>query len=92
MHCGGSLSELQGALVFHRMGKRVGHQMYMVVFVEECSMCIFSSWVYCTQFIVWVSLISGVGYRVEQWGGKWDAWNDGCIANSCNWRCCLRLC
>ena len=71
MHCGGSLSELHGALVFHRMGKRLGHQMYMV-FVEECSMGIFSSWVYCTQFIVWVSLMSGGGYRVEQWGRKWD--------------------
>ena len=35
-------------------------------FVEECSMGIFSSWVHCTQFIVWVSLIAGVGYRVEQ--------------------------
>ena len=49
MHCGASLSELHGALVFHRkcLGKRLGHQMYMVVFVEECSMGIFSSWVHC---------------------------------------------
>ena len=70
MHYGASLSELHGALVFHRMGKRLGHQMHMVVFVEECSMGIFSSWVHCTQ--CWVSLIAGVGYRVEQWGGKWD--------------------
>ena len=22
--------------------------------------------------LYWVSLIAGVGYRVEQWGGKWD--------------------
>ena len=57
---------MHGALVFHRkcLGKRLGHQMYMVVFVEECSMGIFSSWVHCTQFIVWASLIAAVGYRV----------------------------
>ena len=59
-------------------------------FVEECSMGIFSSWVHCTQFIVWVSLIAGVGYRVEQWGGKWDGTMG--VANSSNWRCCSRLC
>ena len=55
---------MHGALVFHRkcLGKRLGHQMYMVVSVEECSMGIFSSWVNCTQLIVWVSLIAGVGY------------------------------
>ena len=31
---------MQGALVFHRkcLGKKLGHQMYKVVFVEECSM------------------------------------------------------
>ena len=83
---------MHGALVFHRkcLGKRLGHQMYMVVFVEECSMGIFSSWVHCTQFIVWVSLIAGVGYRVEQWGGKWDGTMG--VANSSNWRCCSRLC
>ena len=59
---------MHGALVFHRkcLGKRLGHQMlYMVVFVEECSMGIFPSWVHCTQFVVWVSLIAGVGYRVS---------------------------
>ena len=46
MHCGASLNELQGALVFHRkcQGKRLGHQMYMLVFVEECSMGTCSSW------------------------------------------------
>ena len=32
----------------------------------------------------WVSLIAGVGYRVEQWGGKWDGTMG--VANSCNWR------
>ena len=39
VHCGASLSELQGALVFHIkcLGKRLGHQMYMPVFLEECS-------------------------------------------------------
>ena len=33
MHCGASLSKLRGALVFHRncLGKRLGHQMYMLV-------------------------------------------------------------
>ena len=48
MHCGASLGELQGALVFHRkcLRKRLGHQMYvMPVFVEECSMGMCSSWV-----------------------------------------------
>ena len=37
MHCGVSLSELRGALVFHRkcLGKRLGHQKYMLVFVGE---------------------------------------------------------
>ena len=74
MHCRASLSELQGALVFHRgcSGKRLGHQKYMPVFVEECSMgyvlMLGSLYTLC-----WVSLINGVGYRVEQWG-----WNDGC--------------
>ena len=40
IYCGASLSELHGALVFHRkcLGKRLGHQMYMAVFVEKCSM------------------------------------------------------
>ena len=55
--------------------------MYVVVFVEKCSMGMCSSWVHCTQ--CWVSLIAGVGYRVEQWGGKWDGTMGG--ANSCNW-------
>ena len=35
-----------------------------------------------------VSLIAGVGYRVEQWGRKWDE-RVG-VANSCNWQCCSR--
>ena len=43
----------------------IGHQMYMPVFVEECSMGMCSLYTLC-----WVSLITGVGYRVEQWGGK----------------------
>ena len=41
---------MHGALVFHRkcLGKRLGHQIYMVVFVEECSMGIFLLYtVYC---------------------------------------------
>ena len=85
MRCGASLSELQGALVFHRkcQGKRLGHQMYMPVFVEECSMGMCSSWVHCT--LCRVSLIAGVGYRVEQWGGKWNEMMD--VVNLCNWRC-----
>jgi len=61
-------------------GEEVGHEMYMPVFVEECSMVMCSSWVHCTQ--CWVSLITGVGYRVEQWGGKWDGTMG--VANSCN--------
>ena len=64
MHCGASLSELHGALVFHRkcLGKRLGHQMYMPVFVEECSMGMCSSCVHYTHC---------VGCRVEM------GWNDG---------------
>ena len=56
---------VHGALVFHRkcLGKKLG---YKVVFVEECSMGMCSSWVHCTQ--CWVSLITGVGI----------GWNDGC--------------
>ena len=71
-HCGASLSELHGALALHKkcLGKMLGHQMYMVVFVEECSMGMCSSWVHCTQ--CWVSLIAGVGYRWKM------GWNDGC--------------
>ena len=61
--------------------------MYMPVFVEECSMGMCSSWVHCTR--CWVSLIAEVGYRVQQWGGKWDGTMG--VANSCNW-CCSRLC
>ena len=85
MHCRASLSELQGALVFHRkcQGKKLGHQMYMLVFVEECSMGVCTSWVHRTLYRV--SLIAGVGYRVEQWGGKWDGMMD--VANLCNWHC-----
>ena len=40
--------------------------------------------------LCWVSLIAGVGYRVEKWGGKWDGTVG--VADSCNWRCCSRLC
>ena len=82
MHCGVSLSELRGALVFHRkcLGKSLGHQKYMLVFVGEFSMGMCSSSVHCTQ--CWVSLITGVGYRVKQWGGKWDGTMG--VANSCN--------
>ena len=40
--------------------------------------------------LCWVSLIGGVGYRVEQWGGKWDGMMG--VANLCNWYCCSRLC
>ena len=55
---------VHGALVFHRkcQGKRLGHQMYMVVFVEECSM---GMWVHCTQCWCLQSL-------------EWDTgWNSG---------------
>ena len=53
MHCGASLSELHGALVFHRkyLGKRLGHQMYMPVFLEECSMGMCSSLVHFTHCV-----------------------------------------
>ena len=42
---------MHGALiVFHTkcLGKRLGHQIYMVVFVEECSKGMCSSWAHCT--------------------------------------------
>ena len=32
-----------------------------------------------------VSLITGLGYKVEQWGGKWDETVG--VANLCNWHC-----
>ena len=32
--------------------------------------------------VLGVSIITGVGYRVEQWGGKWDGTMG--VANSCN--------
>jgi len=53
VHCGVSLSELDGASVFHKkcLGKRLGHQMYMAVFVEECSIGMCSSWVHCTHCV-----------------------------------------
>ena len=74
MHCGASLSE---SLV---------HQMYMLVFVKECSMGILGS----LYTLWWVSLIAGVGYKVKQWGGKWNGAMG--VANSCNWHSCSRLC
>ena len=45
---------VHGALVFHRkcLGKKLG---YKVVFVEECSMGMCSSWVHCTQCCMGVS-------------------------------------
>ena len=51
MQCGASLNELRGALVFHRkcLGKRLGHQKYMAVFVGDCSMGMCSSSVHCTH-------------------------------------------
>ena len=66
----------------------------MPVFVEECTnVARVCAWV-CAHLgvytLCWVSLIGGVGYRVEQWGGKWDGMMD--VANSCNWCCCSRLC
>ena len=33
-----------------------------------------------------MSLLAGVGYRVQQWGGKRDGTMG--VANSCNWWCC----
>ena len=46
--------------------------MYMLVFVGECSMgmCMLNFGSLYT--LCWLSLITGVGYRVKQWGGKWD--------------------
>ena len=56
--------------------------MYMPVFVEECTNV---AWV-CAHLGLYtlcsVSLIAGVGYRVEQWGGKCDGTMG--VANSCN--------
>ena len=79
MHCGASLNELQGSLVFHRkcLGKRLGCQMYvMPVFVEKYSKGMCSSW------IVYVYTVLGVTNR---WSGiqagtvGWKmGWNDGC--------------
>ena len=37
---------------------------------------------------VLVVSIAEVGYRVEQWGRKWDGTMG--VANSCNWHCCSR--
>ena len=28
--------------------------------------------------LCWVSLITGVKYRVQQWGGEWDGMMHGC--------------
>ena len=74
------------------MRKRLGHQeqMYMPVFVEECSMGMCSCWVHCMCILCQVPLIAGVGYRVEQWSGKWDGMMG--VANLCNWHSCSRLC
>ena len=33
--------------------------------------------------LCWVSLIAGVKYRVQRWGGEWDGMMG--VANSCNW-------
>ena len=73
MHCGASLSELQGALVLHRkcLGKRLGH---MLVFVGECSVGMCSSSVHCT-------LLSDSNHLSGIWGetvGLKMGWNDGC--------------
>ena len=56
----------------------------MPVFMEECSTDIYLHGLIldCTHCVNWVSLIAGVGYRVEQWGGKWDGTMS--VANSCN--------
>ena len=53
---------VHGALAFHKksLGKKLGHQMYMPVFVEECSMGVCSLYTLC-----WASLIAGVGFKVE---------------------------
>ena len=75
--------------MFHRksLGKRLGDQMYMPVFVEEHEYVLLLGSLY---ILCWVSLIAGVGYRVQQWGGKWDGTVG--VANSRNWCCCSRLC
>ena len=53
----------------------------MPVFMEECSTDIYVHGL-ILHCVNWVSLIAGVGYRVEQWGGKWDGTMG--VANSCN--------
>ena len=41
----------------------------------------------------WVSPIAGLGYGMEWWNGKgMEQWMYIAAANSCNWRCCSRLC
>ena len=62
--------------------------MYMVVFVEECSMDSYVLILGSLYTVLSVSIITGVGYRVEQWGGKCDGMM--VVANS--WHCCSRLC
>ena len=67
MHCGASVSELQCALVFHRkcLGKRLEHQLQ----VRHTGVCggIHVLILGSLYTLCWVSLIAGVGYRVEQW-------------------------
>ena len=67
MHCGVSLRELHGALVFHRkcMGKRLGHQMCL--WSNVALVCAHLGFIaHC------VGYLAGVEYGVEQWGGKLD--------------------
>ena len=57
VHCGASLSELQGALVFHRksLGEKVRasnvHGGVCGGNSEECSVGMCSSWVHCTYCV-----------------------------------------
>ena len=76
MHCGARLSELHGALVFHRkcLGKRLGHQMYMPVFVEQCI-----AWV-CAHLGFIVHTVSGISNR---WSGIWG-WKNA-VENGMEW-------
>ena len=57
--------------------------MYMPVFVEECSMGMSVLILGSLYTLFWVSLIAGVKYRVQRWGGEWDGMMG--VANSCNW-------
>ena len=62
----GKPDKLQGALVFHKkyLGKRLGYQMFVMLGNVAWVCAHIGLYTLCC-----VSLITGVGYRVEQWGG-----------------------